>query len=222
LGFTQFDVALAFGLSLSAVHSPPFQYQVTIMSASIALYLASASPRRRELLTLLDYPFRILSVDVAEQRQPDESADDYVQRLAREKSQAGWLACQGEKPVLGADTIVVFQQEVLEKPRDFADAQRILQLLSGNTHTVMTAIALSSPQGCDVILVKSQVTFRELSPDDISHYWQSGEPADKAGAYGIQGIGGKFVRHLSGSYSAVVGLPMLETDQLLQKYCRHS
>jgi len=145
------------------------------MSASIALYLASASPRRRELLTLLDYPFRILSVDVAEQRQPDESADDYVQRLAREKSQAGWLACQGEKPVLGADTIVVFQQEVLEKPRDFADAQRILQLLSGNTHTVMTAIALSSPQGCDVILVKSQVTFRELSPDDISHYWQSGE-----------------------------------------------
>lgn len=124
--------------------------------------------------------------------------------------------------MLGADTIVVFQQEVLEKPRDFVDAQRILQLLSGNTHTVMTAVALSSQHGCEVILVNSQVTFRELSQDDIVRYWQSGEPADKAGAYGIQGIGGKFVCHLSGSYSAVVGLPLLETDQLLHKYCRHS
>lgn len=192
------------------------------MSASIALYLASASPRRRELLALLDYPFAVLSVDVEEQRQPQETPEVYVQRLACEKSQAGWLACQGEKPVLGADTIVVFQQEVLEKPRDFADAQRILQLLSGNTHTVMTAVALSSEQGCEVVLVNSQVTFRKLTPEEISRYWQTGEPADKAGAYGIQGIGGKFVSHLSGSYSAVVGLPLLETDLLLQKYCRYS
>ena len=192
------------------------------MSASAALYLASASPRRRELLALLDYPFTVLSVDVEEQRRPEERPQDYVQRLARDKSQAGWLACRGEKPVLGADTIVVFEQEVLEKPRDFADAQRILQLLSGNTHTVMTAVALSSEQGCEVVLVNSQVTFRKLTPEEISRYWQTGEPADKAGAYGIQGIGGKFVSHLSGSYSAVVGLPLLETDLLLQKYCRHS
>ncbi len=192
------------------------------MSASAALYLASASPRRRELLALLDYPFTVLSVDVEEQQQPDETPADYVQRLARDKSQAGWLACQGRKPVLGADTIVVFEQEVLEKPRDFADAQRILQLLSGNTHTVMTAVALSSEQGCEVVLVNSQVTFRKLTQEEISRYWQTGEPADKAGAYGIQGIGGKFVSHLSGSYSAVVGLPLLETDLLLQKYCRHS
>jgi len=192
------------------------------MLASAALYLASASPRRRELLALLDYPFTVLSVDVEEQQQPDETPADYVQRLARDKSQAGWLACQGRKPVLGADTIVVFEQEVLEKPRDFADAQRILQLLSGNTHTVMTAVALSSEQGCEVVLVNSQVTFRKLTQEEISRYWQTGEPADKAGAYGIQGIGGKFVSHLSGSYSAVVGLPLLETDLLLQKYCRHS
>lgn len=192
------------------------------MSASAALYLASASPRRRELLALLDYPFTVLSVDVEEQQQPDETPADYVQRLARDKSQAGWLACRGQKPVLGADTIVVFEQEVLEKPRDFADAQRILQLLSGNTHTVMTAVALSSEQGCEVVLVNSQVTFRKLTQEEISRYWQTGEPADKAGAYGIQGIGGKFVSHLSGSYSAVVGLPLLETDLLLQKYCRHS
>ena len=192
------------------------------MSASAALYLASASPRRRELLALLDYPFTVLSVDVEEQQQPDETPADYVQRLARDKSQAGWLACRGQKPVLGADTIVVFEQEVLEKPRDFADAQRILQLLSGNTHTVMTAGALSSEQGCEVVLVNSQGTFRKLTPEEISRYWQTGGPADKAGAYGIQGIGGKFVSHLSGSYSAVVGLPLLETDLLLQKYCRHS
>ena len=96
------------------------------MSASAALYLASASPRRRELLALLDYPFTVLSVDVEEQRRSEERPQDYVQRLARDKSQAGWLACRGEKPVLGADTIVVFEQEVLEKPQDFVDAQRIL------------------------------------------------------------------------------------------------
>ena len=188
------------------------------MSASAALYLASASPRRRELLALLDYPFTVLSVDVEEQRRPEERPQDYVQRLARDKSQAGWLACRGEKPVLGADTIVVFEQEVLEKPQDFVDAQRILQLLSGNTHTVMTAVALSLEQGCEVILVNSQVTFRKLTDDEIVRYWQSGEPADKAGAYGIQGRGGKFVSHLNGSYSAVVGLPLLETDLLLRKY----
>lgn len=159
------------------------------MSASAALYLASASPRRRELLALLDYPFTVLSVDVEEQRRSEERPQDYVQRLARDKSQAGWLACRGEKPVLGADTIVVFEQEVLEKPQDFVDAQRILQLLSGNTHTVMTAVALSSEQGCEVILVNSQVTFRKLTDDEIVRYWQSGEPADKAGAYGIRGVG---------------------------------
>ncbi|MFB0974807.1 MAG: Maf family protein, partial [Tolumonas sp.] len=101
------------------------------MSACAVLYLASASPRRRELLSLLDYPFEVLAVDVEEQQQPDEIPSAYVQRLARDKSQAGWLACGGKKPVLGADTIVVFEQEVLEKPRDFTDAQRILQLLSG-------------------------------------------------------------------------------------------
>ena len=109
------------------------------MTASVAVYLASASPRRKELLSLLNVPFDILRVEVEEQRQPGESARAYVQRLAKEKSVAGWQACQGARPVLGADTIVVFGEEVLEKPTDFADAQRILQLLSGKTHTVMTA-----------------------------------------------------------------------------------
>ncbi len=192
------------------------------MTASVAVYLASASPRRKELLSLLNVPFDILRVEVEEQRQPGESARAYVQRLAKEKSVAGWQACQGARPVLGADTIVVFGEEVLEKPTDFADAQRILQLLSGKTHTVMTAVALTTVNGSDVVLVCSDVTFRELTAEDIASYWQTGEPADKAGAYGIQGIGGKFVKHLNGSYSAVVGLPLLETDQLLQKICHHS
>lgn len=191
------------------------------MTASIAVYLASASPRRKELLSLLNIPFDIIRVDVEELRQPNEAAIDYVQRLAKDKSLAGWNACHGSRPVLGADTIVVFGEEVLEKPVDFADAQRILRLLSGNTHTVMTAVALTTAEGCDVVLVCSEVSFRVLSEEDIATYWQTGEPADKAGAYGIQGIGGKFVRHLSGSYSAVVGLPLLETDQLLQKIRHH-
>lgn len=192
------------------------------MNASVAVYLASASPRRKELLSLLDVPFEVLRVDVEEQRQPGEPAATYVQRLAKDKSFAGWQACQRKRPVLGADTIVVFGEEVLEKPTDFADAQRILQLLSGKTHTVMTAVALTTEEGSDVILVCSEVTFRTLTDEDIASYWNTGEPADKAGAYGIQGIGGKFVKHLNGSYSAVVGLPLLETDQLLQRICHRT
>ncbi len=186
-----------------------------LITLILAITIGLLARTRSEAYDLLHSP-------MATRELPDETPADYVQRLARDKSQAGWLACRGQKPVLGADTIVVFEQEVLEKPRDFADAQRILQLLSGNTHTVMTAVALSSEQGCEVVLVNSQVTFRKLTPEEISRYWQTGEPADKAGAYGIQGIGGKFVSHLSGSYSAVVGLPLLETDLLLQKYCRYS
>lgn len=192
------------------------------MTSDCSIYLASASPRRRELLALLDYPFDVLRIDVPEQQLPQETAEAYVQRLARDKSQAGWLTCQGSRPVLGADTIVVFEQQVLEKPRDFSDARRMLLTLSGNTHTVMTAVGLSTEEGCQVILVKSQVSFGELTEAAIEAYWHSGEPADKAGSYGIQGIGGKFVRHLSGSYSAVVGLPLFETEHLLHSYFHRS
>lgn len=192
------------------------------MTSDCSIYLASASPRRRELLALLDYPFDVLRIDVPEQQLPQETAEAYVQRLARDKSQAGWLTCQGSRPVLGADTIVVFEQQVLEKPRDFSDARRMLLMLSGNTHTVMTAVGLSTEEGCQVILVKSQVSFGELTEAAIEAYWHSGEPADKAGSYGIQGIGGKFVRHLSGSYSAVVGLPLFETEHLLHSYFHRS
>lgn len=192
------------------------------MTSDCSIYLASGSPRRRELLALLDYPFDVLRIDVPEQQLPQETAAAYVQRLARDKSQAGWLACQGSRPVLGADTIVVFEQQVLEKPRDFSDARHMLLTLSGNTHTVMTAVGLSTVAGYQVILVESQVSFGELTEEAIEAYWRTGEPADKAGSYGIQGIGGKFVRHLSGSYSAVVGLPLFETEHLLHSYFHRS
>ncbi|MBP8065029.1 MAG: septum formation inhibitor Maf [Aeromonadaceae bacterium] len=182
------------------------------------LYLASASPRRRELLTQLNYPFAVLSINVPEQQVSGESAEAYVERLAADKARAGWHACGGTLPVLGADTIVVLDGHVLEKPRDQADAERMLAALSGRTHQVMTAVAVAAESGICVTRVTTEVTFRALSADEIVEYWHTGEPADKAGSYGIQGIAGKFVSRIVGSYTAVVGLPLLETDLLLQQY----
>ena len=182
------------------------------------LYLASASPRRRELLTQLGYPFVVLTVHVPEELAPGESAVAYVQRLAQDKALAGWHACDGRLPVLGSDTIVVLDDTILEKPTDEADARRMLSALSGRTHQVMTAVALATQAGMQLHLVTTQVTFRSLSATEIREYWHTGEPADKAGAYGIQGIAGKFVSRIEGSYSAVVGLPLLETDLLLQQH----
>lgn len=187
-------------------------------SDSPQLYLASASPRRRELLTQLGYRFAILKVDVPEVHQPGEHAADYARRLACAKAEAGWLACEGSLPVLGSDTIVVLDDVVLEKPVDEADASRMLAALSGREHQVMTAVALATAGGIFCQLVSTNVTFRVLSAAEIAAYWQTGEPVDKAGAYGIQGIAGKFVSRIDGSYSAVVGLPLLETDQLLLRH----
>ena len=188
-----------------------------MMTSAPCLYLASASPRRRELLTQLGVAFALLRVDVEEVRRPDEPAETYVRRLAADKALAGLQACAGQLPVLGADTIVVLDGDVLEKPRDQQDAARMMRLLSGRTHQVMTAIAVASASGISQRLVVTDVTFRALDEAEIAAYWQTGEPADKAGGYGIQGIGGKFVSHLAGSYSAVVGLPLLETDLLLRE-----
>lgn len=182
------------------------------------LYLASASPRRRELLAQLGYAFEVIKVDVPEQRQPAEAAETYVCRLAVAKAEAGWLAGGHSLPALGSDTIVVLEQQVLEKPVDEADAARMLRALSGREHQVMTAVALAVAGQTHCQLVTTNVTFRALSDEEIAAYWRTGEPADKAGAYGIQGIAGKFVSRIDGSYSAVVGLPLLETDQLLHNY----
>ncbi|CAG73190.1 conserved hypothetical protein [Pectobacterium atrosepticum SCRI1043] len=182
------------------------------------LYLASASPRRRELLTQLDIPFSVLNVAVKEQRLPEEAAEVYVRRLAHEKATAGVAAAPSDLPVLGADTIVVLNGQVLEKPQDETHAAEMLGQLSGKQHQVMTAVALADKDDILSCLVITDVVFRPLSQQDIERYIASGEPMDKAGAYGIQGKGGCFVRSLNGSYYAVVGLPLVETDELFSNF----
>ncbi|ECF4922731.1 nucleoside triphosphate pyrophosphatase [Salmonella enterica subsp. indica] len=182
------------------------------------LYLASGSPRRQELLTQLGFSFEQVVPGIEEQRRAQESAPQYVVRLAREKAQAGVALVPRDLPVLGADTIVVLNGKVLEKPRDAAHAAEMLRLLSGNTHQVMTAVALADSQQMLDCLVVTEVTFRTLSAQDIADYVASGEPLDKAGAYGIQGWGGCFVRKINGSYHAVVGLPLVETYELLSHF----
>lgn len=184
----------------------------------LSLYLASASPRRRELLTQLGVTFERLITDVEEQRQPHEAADVYVRRLAYDKAKAGTLIAQHDLPVLGADTIVVLNGDVLEKPQDVDHASAMLSKLSGKTHQVMTAIALADRQQVLDCLVVTEVTFRHLTPSDIIDYIATGEPMDKAGAYGIQGKGGNFVRKINGSYHAVVGLPLVETAELIDHF----
>ena len=184
----------------------------------VSLYLASGSPRRQELLTQLGISFEKVVPGIEELRRPDESAQHYVARLAREKAQAGVALTRDDLPVLGADTIVILNGEVLEKPRDAAHAVVMLRMLSGKTHQVMTAVALADSQHTLDCLVVTEVTFRTLSDDDITDYVLSGEPLDKAGAYGIQGLGGCFVRKINGSYHAVVGLPLVETYELLSNF----
>ncbi|MCQ8229246.1 Maf family protein [Pantoea trifolii] len=184
----------------------------------ISLYLASGSPRRRELLTQLGLQFERLITHVEEQRQPEEAAEVYVRRLASDKARAGVAVAPQDLPVLGADTIVVLNGEVLEKPQDTAHAAAMLSKLSGHTHQVMTAVALADKQRELDCLVTTDVTFRKMTAEEISHYIASGEPMDKAGAYGIQGLGGNFVRKINGSYHAVVGLPLVETGELLSHF----
>nr|WP_298375487.1 Maf family protein [uncultured Halomonas sp.] len=179
------------------------------------LRLASASPRRRELLTSIGLTAEIAPVDVDETPEPDESAADYVLRLARAKAKAG--ALDAKLPTLGSDTAVVLDGQILGKPIDQAHARQMLEALSGRRHQVMTAVAVSGKQGLLSICVTTQVTLRAISSKEIDAYWATGEPIDKAGGYAIQGRAAIFVEHLEGSYSAVVGLPLYETSQLLQR-----
>ena len=183
-----------------------------------SLYLASASPRRHELLSLLEIPFERLVADVEEVRRPEETPEGYVRRLAQDKALAGVAAAPQDLPVLGSDTIVVLEGQVLEKPRDAAHAAEMLHALSGKQHQVMTAVALADRHDLLCTLVTTDVTFRVLSSDEIQHYIAGGEPMDKAGAYGIQGKGGCFVRAIHGSYPAVVGLPLVETQELFSQF----
>jgi septum formation protein len=180
------------------------------------VYLASGSPRRKELLTQLGVRFDVLPVAVDEEPLPGEGAADLVCRLASAKALAGVAARRDPGvPVVAADTSVALGAELFAKPLDQADAARILSRLSGRTHAVFTAVAVADGQRERVELSRSEVTFRTLSPEEIAAYWRTGEPADKAGAYAIQGRGAQFVAELRGSYSGVMGLPLFETARLL-------
>jgi len=185
------------------------------MSAEF-VYLASGSPRRRELLAQIGVPFRAIGVDVDEAVLPGEPPDRYVLRLAAAKAEAGWVLSGGEAPVLGADTAVVLDGRVLGKPADAADGIAMLSRLSGRTHQVLSAVALRWAGGAATRLCRSEVEFRALDPAECREYWQGAEPCDKAGGYAIQGLAAVFVRNLHGSYSGVVGLPIFETAELLQ------
>ena len=190
------------------------------MSNTRELLLASASPRRQELLRQIGVNFTVIKPSIAEVRAVDETPADFVLRMAREKASAGLCRLPADRAavVLAADTIVVLDDEVLGKPRDAQDAERMLLALSGRTHQVMTAIAVTDRQQAEQRLVQSAVEFCVLDRALIRDYWQTGEPLDKAGAYAIQGYGGIFVQALQGSYSAVVGLPLFETAGLLQQF----
>lgn len=185
---------------------------------SYDLCLASASPRRRALLeqiglTCLQYP-----VDLDERVLPGESPPSYVMRLAEQKAQAGRNRSGTHLPVLGSDTSVVFQGEILGKPRDTRHAVNMLMRLSGSTHQVMTGVAVCQHDRVQSLISVTDVTFRTLTEAECFAYCDSGEPFDKAGAYGIQGLAAVFVRSVSGSYSNVVGLPLFETADLLKQF----
>lgn len=187
--------------------------------------LASQSPRRAELLAQIGIPFNTVSIDVPEVRSDDESPYEYVTRLSADKALAGAERHIGHL-VLGADTIVEHQGNVFEKPYNENEGIDMLMQLSESVHQVHTAVAIARVEHIsgvltphiDVDCVTSQVHFRKIERQEASDYWATGEPCDKAGGYGIQGFGGVFVEHLMGSYSAVMGLPVAQTQQLLAKF----
>lgn len=195
------------------------------------IYLASRSPRRRELLAQIGVRYEPLmfregaraDADTDESVLPGEQPGDYVRRVTLQKAEAAWRRVTlrrglQRKPVLVADTTVALASEILGKPADRADAQRMLQLLSGTQHRVLTAVAIQLESRVEMAVSESRVTFAQLSGERIAAYVESGEPFDKAGAYGIQGRAGAFVERLEGSYSGVMGLPLYETANLLRLF----
>ena len=193
------------------------------------IYLASRSPRRRELLSQIGVRYHLLLFrsrpesppDVDESMLPNEQPDSYVERVARAKAQAGWRLLRLRNlplaPVLAADTTVTLDNQTLGKPLDRKAAAAMLAALSGRRHEVLTAVALMRDDRVDSLISRSEVQFKQLDPDEIAQYVATGECDDKAGAYAIQGRAARFVIELRGSYSGVMGLPLYETSQLLEK-----
>lgn len=200
-------------------------------SSQPRIYLASKSPRRRDLLRQIGVPFDVLTfrsgergddADVDETPFPGESVERYVERLALTKAEAGFRRTLWRKlprqPVLAADTTLEVDGDIIGKPADATEARAILTRLSGRSHRVLTAIAISDGAHIRSLTSVSDVRFRPLNEDDIRHYVASGEPMDKAGAYGIQGRAAMFVEEIRGSYSGIMGLPLFETAQLLEAF----
>ncbi len=181
------------------------------------LILASASPRRYELLTRIGVEFHQRVADIDETPAPGEMAETYVQRMALEKARLVRRLEGSDLPVLGADTAVVVDGVLLGKPGDFADARRMLKQLSGRGHEVLSAVALVDAAEA-IVVNRNKVWFRNLSETEITAYWETGEPGDKAGSYAIQGLAAVFIERLEGSYSGVMGLPLYETARLLQNF----
>lgn len=182
------------------------------------LILASVSPRRAELLTQIGIAFQQRVADIDEMRRPAESPVDYVSRLALEKARAVHAVARAEVPVLGADTSVVVDAQMLGKPTDYRHARDMLRQLSGRVHEVLSAVALVVDGREAVAVNRSEVWFCDINESDIDAYWRSGEPRDKAGAYAIQGLAAMFIQRLEGSYSGVMGLPLYETARLLRDF----
>ncbi len=177
--------------------------------------LASASPRRAALLRQIGISFEIRPSNIIEKRGADESPDAYVQRLAIAKARA---VQHGSLPALGADTTVTLNGRMLEKPIDRDDALEMLQLLQGERHSVLTGVSLYDGKRELSVIATARVAFRSATSDELEAYWESGEPIDKAGAYGIQGLGAIFIAGICGQPSTVAGLPLVETNQLLSDF----
>jgi septum formation protein len=183
---------------------------------SVQIILASASPRRKELLDQIKVTYEVYPVDIDETPFSDETPLDYVQRLAAEKSAVCRAQLKTETPVLAADTAVCWEGVIMGKPTDKAQAVAMLTQLSGKTHQVYSAISLRGREHGQAVSI-TEVTFRRLTELEILDYWHTGEPVDKAGSYAIQGMGGALVESIKGSFSGVVGLPLFETAELLSK-----
>lgn len=182
------------------------------------IILASQSPRRRELLSYLVDDFEVQAADIDETPRHNESPTEYVLRLAQNKAQKVFESqVDSNAVVIGSDTAVVCDNEILGKPNDLDDSIRILTMLSGRSHSVLTSYCIQSANKTITESVTTEVLFKSINVDEMTRYWQTNEPADKAGSYAIQGIGGKFVKSISGSVSAVIGLPLVEVEYALQE-----
>jgi len=197
--------------------------QAMVNRSNPLILLASASPRRSALLEQIGAVHEIRPVHIDESVRAGESPAEYVYRLARTKAETLWeqLEASERRPVLGADTTVALGAEILGKPASSQELLAMLRRLSGQTHQVYTGVALRADDGMHLALSVSDVTFRKLSDAEILAYWETGEPADKAGGYAVQGRAAVFIERINGSYSGVVGLPLFETAQLLERIGWH-